>query len=64
VEDGGVSRELFHFQLLDRDQQEQAVRRLAASGMGDYTIAAATRLSVEVIRRILGKGREALERRA
>jgi 2-iminoacetate synthase ThiH len=59
-----MSRELLHFQLLDRSEQEQAVRRLAASGMGDYTIAAATQLSVEVIRRILGKGHEPQERRA
>jgi hypothetical protein len=47
-------RELKHFLLLDRDAQESAIRRLAASGMRDYTIAAATGLSVEQVRRILG----------
>lgn len=51
-----------HFAALDREQQEQAVRRLAATGMGDHTIAAATQLSIEQIRRILGEGREAQER--
>jgi hypothetical protein len=46
-------RELRHFLLLDHDQQAQAVRRLAASGLRDYTIATATGLTVEQVRRIL-----------
>ncbi|TLZ37706.1 MAG: hypothetical protein E6K23_17385 [Gammaproteobacteria bacterium] len=56
-----MRRELHHFQLLDREQQAQAIRRLAASGMSENTIAAATRLSVEQIRRILAERRERQE---
>jgi hypothetical protein len=46
-------RELRHFMLLDRDEQEAAIRRLAASGMSDYGIATTTRLTVQQVRRIL-----------
>lgn len=46
-------RELEHFERLDREQQEQAIRQLARDGMSAYAIAAATRLSVEQIRQIL-----------
>jgi DNA invertase Pin-like site-specific DNA recombinase len=49
------ARELHHFLLLDRDQQAQAVRRLISSGMSETTAAAATKLSVEQIRRILAE---------
>jgi hypothetical protein len=28
-----------HFHALDREQQAQAIRRLAAAGQGDHTIA-------------------------
>lgn len=48
-------RELRHFLLLDRAQQAQAIKRLAFSGMRESTIAAATGLSVEAVRRILAK---------
>lgn len=44
---------LMHFELLDREEQESAIRRLAREGMSEYSIAAATRLSVEMIRRVL-----------
>jgi transposase len=43
-----------HFLLLDRDQQEQAIRRLVASGMSEHTVASITGLSVEMVRRVLG----------
>jgi hypothetical protein len=46
---------LRHFHQLDREQQCQAIQRLAASGHGDATIAQATALSVEQIRRILAE---------
>jgi DNA invertase Pin-like site-specific DNA recombinase len=46
-------RELRHFMLLDRTSQEAAIRRLIASGMPEHTIATATGLSVEQVRRIL-----------
>jgi ABC-type phosphate/phosphonate transport system ATPase subunit len=42
-----------HFYLLSQGEQAAAIRRLAASGLGAYTIARATGLSVEQIRRVL-----------
>jgi DNA-directed RNA polymerase specialized sigma24 family protein len=48
-------RELRHFLLLDHEQQREAIQRLAMSGMSDHTIAAATALSVEQVRIILGE---------
>jgi DNA invertase Pin-like site-specific DNA recombinase len=48
-------RELRHFLLLDREQQESAIRRLIASGMPEHTIATATGLSVEQVRRVLSQ---------
>jgi DNA invertase Pin-like site-specific DNA recombinase len=47
-------RELKYFLLLEPEQQRQAIQRLAATGMSDSTIASATSLSVEMVRRILG----------
>jgi hypothetical protein len=52
-------RELRYFLLLDRDEQREAIRRLASGGMSDYTIAAATMLSVEQVRAILGESKAA-----
>jgi hypothetical protein len=46
---------MWHFRALDVTAQAEVIRRLAASGMGDYTIASATRLSVEFVRRILAE---------
>jgi hypothetical protein len=46
-----------YFLLFDQDEQRRAIARLAASRVSDYTIAAATGLSVEMIRRILGEHR-------
>lgn len=54
-------RELHHFLLLDHEEQVAAIQRLARSGMGDYTIAAATGLSVEAIRRIIGERKPSCE---
>lgn len=51
-------RELRHFLLLDREQQAQAIRRLAVSGMLEHTISAVTGLSVEQVRRILAERSE------
>jgi hypothetical protein len=48
-----VPRELMHFLLLPADQQAQVIRRMAAAGWSDQGLAAATRLSVEQIRRLL-----------
>ena len=53
-------RELKHFLLLDQTQQEQAIRRLANSGMPEATIAVATGLSVEQIRRTLAEASKAV----
>jgi hypothetical protein len=49
-----VDTRLQHFACLGRIQQEQAIRRLAAAGYHDCTIAAATKLSVEMVRRVIG----------
>jgi hypothetical protein len=55
-------RELHHFLLLDRAEQEAAIRRLIAAGMPEYTVAAATGLSVEQVRRVIGERAAAQER--
>jgi hypothetical protein len=47
-------RRMHHFQLMSQEEQRTAIQRLAASGMSAHTIAAATQLSVEMIRTILG----------
>lgn len=54
-EAGDLGRRMRHFLLLDHEQQRQAIQRLAAAGMHDTTIATATTLSVEQIRRILSE---------
>ena len=54
---------MHYFALLTRDEQRAAIVRLAASGASEYTISAATRLSVEQIRIVLGEQR-ALDERA
>lgn len=46
---------MHYFALLSRDEQEQAIRRMAASGLSDHVISAATMLSVEQIKKILGE---------
>ena len=53
-------RELLHFLLLNPSEQEAAIRGLVASGMPEYTIASATGLSVEQIRRALSLARESV----
>lgn len=50
-----TERELQHFVLLDHAEQEAAILRLAATGMPESSIAEATRLHVEVIRKILAR---------
>jgi hypothetical protein len=47
----------FHFDALTREQQVEAICKLADDGFGDYDIGAATGLSVEQIRAILGERR-------
>ena len=49
------SDRLRHFAALDRQQQAHAIRRLANLGWSESSIAAATRLSVEQIRRVLAE---------
>lgn len=48
-------RELDYFVMLSHEDQCGAIRRMAAGGMSDYTIAGATRLSVEQVRRVLSQ---------
>lgn len=44
-----------HWRELTHAQQLEAVRRLADSGLGDYEIASACALSVEMVRSIVGE---------
>jgi hypothetical protein len=44
--------------MLSPEEQAQAIARLAASGVSETTIAAATTLSVEQVRRILAQARQ------
>ena len=53
-----MSRELHHFLLLTVTEQAEAIKRMAASGWSEYTIAAASRLSVEQVRRVLAERAE------
>jgi DNA invertase Pin-like site-specific DNA recombinase len=48
-----------HFAALDREQQAQAIRRLIAAGQSEHTIARATGLSVEMVRRVIGERKAA-----
>lgn len=49
-----------HFATLNHQQQGEAICRLAALGWSEHGIAHATRLSTEMVRRILGERRERL----
>lgn len=42
-----------HFHCLDRSRQAEAIRRLHTAGWTEHGIAHATKLSVEMIRRVL-----------
>lgn len=42
------------FESLTREQQAIVIRRMIADGVPEYTVAAATRLSIEMVRRIIG----------
>ena len=46
---------MHHFESMARDDQATAIRSMAASGMSELALSAATRLSVEQIRRVLGE---------
>ncbi len=48
-----VGGELMHFLLLSPAEQAAAIQRMAAQGWSDHTIASATRLSLEQVRRAL-----------
>lgn len=52
VYDQAASRD---FHSLDHEQQLHAVRNMARAGLGDHTIASATGLSVEMVRRFLAE---------
>jgi hypothetical protein len=52
-----------HFHRLNRADQAAAIRRMAAEGYSDHTIAHATELAVEFVRAVLGD-REAPRREA
>ncbi len=44
-----------HFDALSRDEEIQAICRMADTGYSDYSIATAAKLSVEMVRQILAK---------
>ncbi len=48
-----IPAERRYFEVLDVAGRETAIRGLAAAGASDYAIAAATKLSVEQVRRVL-----------
>jgi hypothetical protein len=49
------NRARHHFYAMTREQVADAVRDMKAMGFSDYAVAAATRLAVEEVRRILGE---------
>jgi hypothetical protein len=49
------NREMYNFVLLSHDEQRRAIQELAAAGMSDHTIAQATKLNVQMIRRLLAE---------
>jgi hypothetical protein len=51
---GALDPRLLHFASLNRDQQARAIRHMANSGHRELTIASATGLSVEFVRRVIG----------
>lgn len=53
-----MSRRMNYFLLLTAEQQQQSIRRLARSGMADSSIAAATGLHVDDVRRVLAQPAE------
>jgi hypothetical protein len=50
-----VDARMGYFMMLTEAEQHAAIKRLASSGMADTSIAAATMLSVEQVRIILGQ---------
>jgi hypothetical protein len=44
-----------HFVMLSHEDQVEAIKRLARSGMSDHGIAAAAGLAVEQVRSIIGR---------
>jgi DNA-binding NarL/FixJ family response regulator len=48
-------RELVHFLLLNEAEKRAAILRMARNGWSDYGIAAATKISVEQVRLIIGE---------
>jgi hypothetical protein len=51
-------REMRYFHLLSPEDMRASIVRLALSGMSDTTIAAATALSVEQVRRVIAEQNE------
>lgn len=51
---GSDADRMQHFAELTREEQADVVRRMAADGVSEYSIASATKLSVEMVRTIIG----------
>ena len=56
-----TDRRMLYFALLTHEEQCAAIQRMSASGMSDSTIGAATQLSVEMVRQIIGNRDNAAE---
>lgn len=52
---GPDTNRMAHFHALAREQQADAIGRLAATGMNEHSIAHATGLAVEQVRRVLAE---------
>jgi hypothetical protein len=46
---------MLHFDTLTRQEQAEAIHRLAREGWSEYGIASATQLAIEQIRHVLGE---------
>jgi hypothetical protein len=49
-----MNARMTHFHTLTRQEQAQAIHRLAREGWSEYGISHATELAIEQVRRVLG----------
>jgi hypothetical protein len=49
------ARRMLWFVTLSQQEQRETIQRLSRDGMSDHDIAGATKLSVEMVRQILGR---------
>jgi hypothetical protein len=46
---------MHYFELLTPDEKRAVIRKMANAGQSEFLIASATRLSIELVRQILGE---------